>query len=171
MEYSCSADCCPTHFGLRAGIYTAHFTIYQPESRGEDVFCEDLPDAGNTLFVLDFLHGSLKDVAVDFRIIRDLDELGIFARWENIEAMTNLEERTVFYRQPALHPENRLQVEFPFAEKGAYIGIVTAPHPTKDIMYRSVFPFKVGFFNFWPWLFIPLAGLALLFYFRGVRSD
>ncbi len=151
---------------MEIGIYTAHFTIYQPESRGEDVFCEDLPEVDNTLFVLDFLHGSLKDVPVDFRIVRDLDELGIFARWEHIAAMTDLEQRTVFYQPPALHPDNKLQVEHRFLEKGAYIGVVTAPHPSKDIVYRAVFPFRVGAINWWLWLTPLLLLTALFFYFR-----
>ena len=156
---------------MEIGIYSAHFTIYQPEARGEDIFCEDLPEAANTLFVLDYLHGSLKDVPVDFRIIRDLDDLGIFARWEHVAAMTDLEQRTVFYQAASIRPENQLQAEHFFAEKGAYIGVVTAPHPTKDIVYRSVFPFRVGAVNWWLWI-MPLLLLAALFlYYRKQTND
>ncbi len=151
---------------MEIGIYSAHFSIYQPEDRGDDVFCEDLPMAGSTLFVMDYLHGSLRQVPVDFRIIRDLDDLGIFARWENVEAMTDLDARTVFYQSPVIKPENQLQVEHRFTESGAYIGIVTAPHPSKDIVYRAVFPFRVGLMPAWLWLFAPLLALVLFFCVR-----
>jgi hypothetical protein len=69
---------------IEIGLYTAHFTVYQPQDSGEEEFCEDLPAIGDTVFVLDYLHGSLKEVPVDLRIIRDEEELGIFARWDDL---------------------------------------------------------------------------------------
>ena len=147
---------------MEIGIYTAHFSIYQPEDHGEDLYCEDLPTAGLTLFVLDYLHGSLREVPVDFRIIRDLDGLGMFARWEHVEAMDDLEQRTVFYQSPQIKADNQLQVEHRFLEPGEYIGIVTAPHPSKDVVYRSVFPFKVGAWSAWWLLLVVIAVLSAL---------
>jgi hypothetical protein len=147
---------------IEIGLYTAHFTVYQSDTRGDEEFCEDLPDTGNTLFVLDYLHDSLKEVPLDFRIIRDSDELGIFARWEHVAAMTDLDSRTVFYQPPVIRADNQLTVEHLFAEPGWYIGVVTAPHPVKDIVYRAVFPFRVGRTPIWYWL-LPLMVLAGLF--------
>jgi hypothetical protein len=137
---------------IEIGLYTAHFTVYQPQDSGEEEFCEDLPAIGDTVFVLDYLHGSLKEVPVDLRIIRDEEELGIFARWENIEAMEDLEARTEYYQSPVVRPDNQLVVEHRFASPGAYIGVVTAPHPTRDIVYHAVFPFEVGRTSRWPWV-------------------
>jgi hypothetical protein len=153
---------------IEIGLYTAHFTVYQSDTSGEEEFCEDLPDTGRTLFVLDYLHGSMKEVPVDFRIIRDLDELGIFARWKNIQAIEDIDARTVFYQAPKVYPENQLQAEHTFLEPGWYIGVVTAPHPSKDISYNAVFPFKVGQVNLVPWLLLALAlAAAGFFYYRS----
>ena len=149
---------------MEIGIYTAHFSIFQPESSGGEVFCEDLPALGNTLFVMDYLHGSLSEVPVDFRIIRDVEKMGIFVRWKHIEAMTDLNERTMFYQPPVLRADNQLQVEHRFTEPGAYIGIVSAPHPSKNIVYRSVFPFRVAPPVSLRWWLLLLAALALLVY-------
>ncbi len=139
---------------IEIGIYTAHFTIYQSDSRGNKEFCEDLPDTGNTLFVLDYLHGSLKDVPVDFRIIRDDEGLGMFARWENIAAMDDIDAHTVFYQPPAVRASNRLTAGHNFLEAGRYIGVVSAPHPSKDLHYYAVFPFQVGRIDYSLWLLL-----------------
>lgn len=142
---------------IEFGIYTAHFTIYQTDSRGNTEFCEDLPDTGRTMFVMDYLHGDLDSVPVDFRIIRDTEDWGIFARWENIRQIEDIDSRTVYHQPGASRPDRRLTVEHDFTEPGAYIGIVTAPHPSKDLEYHAVFPFRVGKVN---WL---IPALALLF--------
>ena len=39
---------------ITIGFYDAHFTAYQPETSGNEEFCEDLPDDGQTIFVLDY---------------------------------------------------------------------------------------------------------------------
>lgn len=150
---------------IEIGIYTAHFTIYQSDTRGNEEFCEDLPDTGNSLFVLDYLHVGLKDVPVDFRIIRDLDDLGIFARWENIQAMTDIEARTVFYQPAVVRPDNQLTIEHDFLEAGGYIGVVSAPHPSKDKYYHAVFPFQVGRLDLSGWFMLMAVLLAAAAYF------
>ena len=129
---------------ITIGFYTAHFTAYQPETRGGEEFCEDLPDASQTVFVLDYLHGSLKQVPVDFRILRNMTDLGDFVRWEHLEALGDLTPHTVFYQRPQVRADERLAVEFRFPEAGEYIGVVTAGHPTNDSTYVAVFPFEVG---------------------------
>ena len=129
---------------IKIGFYDAHFTVYQPETRASKEFCEDLPDAGATQFVLDYLHKSLKKVPVDFRVIRDEDKIGRFARWEHVKDIPDIERRTVFYQQPVVRADGRLTIDLTFSDTGGYIGIVTAPHPSKDILYRAVFPFQVG---------------------------
>jgi hypothetical protein len=156
---------------IEFGIYTAHFTIYQTDSRDNQEFCEDLPDTGSTLFVMDYLHGDLDTVPVDFRIIRDTEDWGIFARWDNVRQIEDIDARTVFFQPGVVATEQQLTAEHDFREPGGYIGIVSAPHPSKDLHYHAVFPFQVGKVNWFGWmavLFLPLAGLA--WWWRS-RSD
>lgn len=141
---------------IEIGIYSAHFTIYQPDSSGNEEFCEDLPKLGNTLFVLDYLHTGLKDVPLDFRIIKDVEGWGIFARWDNISSIDDIDAHTVFYQPPTRQPQDSMTVEHNFLEAGGYIGIITAEHPSKPISYHAVFPFQVGRFNFTPWLLLAI---------------
>ena len=146
---------------IEFGIYTAHFTVYQTDSRGNEEFCEDLPDTGSTLFVMDYLHGDLDTVPVEFRIIRDTEDWGVFARWENVSQIADIDSRTVYHQPGSLRPEKRFTVEHDFVEPGGYIGIVTAPHPVKDLVYHAVFPFRVGEVNWVGWIVLLLATLAI----------
>ena len=122
----------------------AHFTVFQPDSRGADEFCEDIPDVTRSVFVMEYLHNLLSDMAVDFRIIRDVNQLGRYATWEDVQAMDDLEAVTVFYQQPVVEPGGFLRASHTFDEKGTYIGVVTADHPTEDRYYNAVFFFQVG---------------------------
>lgn len=153
---------------INIGFYDAHFTAYQPDAKGDTEFCEDLPVAGKAVFVLDYLHRSLKDVPVDFRIIRNVTGKGEFARENDIDALGNLDAATVFYAPPAVKSNGTLLVEHVFAERGEYIGIVTAGHPSNSNIYTAVFPFKVGASGVpWGWLgFLVALLLAGGFLFR-----
>lgn len=129
---------------IKIGFYDAHITTYQPETSGNTTFCGDLPDAGKTIFVLDYLHASMKEVPLDFRIIRDDTGLGRFVRWEDVVALGDLEKHTIYYHAPSVEVDASLTVEPTLPDAGRYIGIVTAGHPTNDTIYTAVFPFEVG---------------------------
>ena len=146
---------------MTIGFYTAHFTAYQPDTRGNEEFCEDLPDTGESIFVLDYLHDSLKEVPVDFRVIKDVTGLGSFANWEDVQKLDDIETYTVFYQPPLVRSDGSYRVSFAFAEQGEYIGVVTAGHPSKDVTYNSVFPFTVGRTAFPLW--IAFVVVAVLF--------
>jgi hypothetical protein len=153
-------------------FYSAHFTAYQPDSSGNEQFCEDLPDTGETIFVLDYLHNSLKEVPVDFRIIRDVTGLGRYAKLEQVQALEDIEEQTVFYQPPVVRPDASFKIEHDFTEEGAYIGIVSAGHPTNDSTYTAVFPFEVGARDFsylFPLILLLAAG-GYVFLRRSARS-
>lgn len=155
---------------ITIGFYTAHFTAYQPQTSGNTEFCEDLPDTGESIFVLDYLHGSLKEVPVDFRIIRDATGLGEFAQWEDVQGLADIDEHTVFYQPPVVRDSGTYRVTHSFDGKGDYIGIVTAGHPTNDSSYNSVFPFSVGRTNIpWPLIVFLLAVLALGAYLVNLK--
>ncbi len=129
---------------MHIDFYSARFTAYQPNTQGNEEFCEELPDTGLTVFVLDYLHPSLKLVPVDFRIIHNTTDQGPFALWDDVAKLGDLQPLTLFYQGPAIEGDASLQLEYEFSEPGAYIGIVTAGHPSNDQIYRSVFPFEVG---------------------------
>jgi len=129
---------------INIGFLTAHFTIYQPRSSGSEEFCEDIPALGETVFVMEYLHDFLQQMPVDFRIIRDEQDFGIYARWEDIQTITDLDAVTAFYQPPQIRAESELRVDYAFEEKGTYIGIVTAQHPDDGRVYNAVFYFQVG---------------------------
>lgn len=140
---------------IQFDFYSAHFSIFQPQTQQHREFCEDLPDVTESVFVLEYRHDSLRDVPVDFRIMRNTSELGRFVRWQNIEAMGDLDRETVFYQRSPARADGVLSILHTFTEPGDYVGIVSAPHPTLDQMYHAVFPFRVGlpwWQNRWLWL-------------------
>jgi hypothetical protein len=145
---------------ITLGFYEAHFTAYQPDTRGNEEFCRNLPDTGETIFVLDYLHDSMKLVPVDFRVIKDATGLGQFVRWEDVQKIASIEVVSVFYRPPEIEPNGSYRVQHNFLEAGDYIGIVTAGHPTSDKTYNAVFAFSVGKTNYPFWaLYLLVAGL------------
>ena len=143
-------------------FYTAHLTAYQPDSNDNEEFCQDIPGIGDTIFVFNYLHSSLNQVPVGFRIIKDVTGLGRFVRWEDLQRLDAIKSDTVFYQPPSIEADGSYQVRYNFAATGNYIGIVTAGHPSNGNTYRGVFPFSVGASNYPLWLlYVVLAGLAL----------
>lgn len=154
-------------------FYTAHFTAYQTDVSGNEQFCEDLPGTGTTLFVLDYLHSSLKEVPVDFRIIKNVTGMGEFVRLEHIEALDNIDQHTVFYRAPTVESNGSYQVEHLFAKAGEYVGIVSAGHPSNGKTYYAVFPFTVGILRLDYWAaiaFFLAVGLFAYIMFKRSRT-
>ena len=166
---------------IKVGYLEAHFKIYLPRSYQREEFCEDLPEATESVFVMEYGHDGLKDMLIDFRIIRDVTGLGRFTRQSDIEQIENLEAATVLHQPAAIDPDVFTAVQY-FEEPGWYIGIVTATSPDKKQVNTAVFPFEVGFtgFGYWPLLIVVLAALQLFFWatngtlsrWRGrVRTD
>jgi len=96
---------------MHIDFYSARFTAYQPETSGNQEFCEDLPETGLTLFVLDYLHPSLKDVPVDFRIIRNDTDQDNFATWDDVAKLGDLQPLTLFYQSPRIEADASLELE------------------------------------------------------------
>ena len=152
---------------LRMGFLQAHFTLHQPESRGSEEFCEDLPDVGSSLFVVEYLHDMMKEMPIDFRIIRDEQGFGIFANWEDVASIADLEAQTVLHRVLAPQPAGVLALRHTFEQPGGYIGIVVAENPDNGKAYNAVFYFAVGNAGYgWIPLFVGLVVTAqLIFWF------
>jgi len=136
---------------IKIAYLRAHFRVYQPLTGRDEQYCEDLPEATESIFVMEYLHDALRETPIDFRIIRDVTGKGRFARWDDVQKITDLEAVTVFY-QPTLIEPDVFTVVHDFADEGDYIGIVSATPPGTGSMQTAVFPFAVGFtgFGYWP---------------------
>jgi hypothetical protein len=145
-------------------FYSAHFTAYQPTNHGNKQFCQELPDTGPTIFVLDYLHKSLKDVPVSFRIIHDVTGQGSFVKLKHVEKIQDIERHTVFYQPAVIRADASLKIEHDFTAEGRYVGIITAGHPNNDMVYTAVFPFEIGgsSYGFLLLLILLLAVIAFL---------
>ncbi|MFL2840801.1 MAG: hypothetical protein ACJ0BT_03080 [Pseudohongiellaceae bacterium] len=152
---------------IQIGFYRAHFKIFQPATSGAQEFCEDIPDSGGSIFVMEYLHQELGNVPIDFRIIRNVTGLGLFARLQDMLDIKDIEAATVFYQEPVIESEV-FTVIHEFQKSGDYMGIVTARHPETAQLYTAVFPFQVGYtgFGLLP-LFIVLVILTQLVYWKS----
>jgi hypothetical protein len=122
----------------------AHFTVFQPETSESTEYCEDIPNVTRSVFVMEYLHDLLTEMVLDFRIVRDVNDVGRFASWKDIEAIDDLEAATVFYEAARMEEGGFYRTSYEFLEKGTYIGVFTADHPTEDRNYNAVFYFRVG---------------------------
>ena len=138
---------------IKVNYLRAHFKIYQPRVTGHEQFCEDLPAASESVFVMEYMHDALQTMPVDFRIIRDVTGKGRFARMEHVEAIEDLDAATVFHKAAVLEPDV-YAVTHTFEEEGDFIGIVSARNTESNVVYAAVFPFEVGFtgWGYWPLL-------------------
>ena len=73
-----------------------------------------------------------------------MNNVGRYASWEDIEAIEDLSAATVFYQPPRIEEGGFFRTSHDFTERGTYIGVVTANHPTEDRNYNAVFYFRVG---------------------------
>lgn len=149
---------------IKLGTYKAHFTGYLPKTRATQEFCEDIPAVGESVFVIDYISDELRDMEMDFRIIRDVKDIGVTATYEDLGGEEAIKAASIFYKEPQVYPRGVFNVRYPFNEEGGYIGIVNVHHVETGLQYRSVFPFSVG---------KPMYGkyvvyFALLFAFCGV---
>jgi hypothetical protein len=147
---------------IRIGYFTAHFKIFQPQLSREKEFCEDLPRAGESVFVMDYVHQGLAAVPIEFRIIRNTTGLGRFARVADVQALGDLDPLTVFHQEPVIE-RGVFTVLHEFPDTGEFLGIVSVRNPENGALYEAVFPFSVGYndWGLWP-LIVVLAALAQL---------
>ncbi len=146
---------------LRVGRYLMHFVGYQPDSsNATKEFCEDIPETGATIIVLDYIDDALRDLPTEVRVIRDTGD------------ESNLEAVSVFHLPAKVYPSGSLSLEHNFKEGGRYVGLVTVHGPEK---YVSRFPFSVGKPSF-KWLQIVgaivviAAGAALYWFAQRQRA-
>ena len=155
---------------IKVNYLSAHFKIYQPGVAEHTQYCEDLPVAAESVFVMEYQHQLLSKMLVDFRIIRDVTGKGRFARIADVNAIDDIDSATVYYQPPAIEPDVYL-VNYEFEEEGDFIGIVSATHPVTGRIYAAVFPFEVGFtgLGYWPFFIGMLVLIQLQFLFMSGR--
>lgn len=162
---------------MTIGTYKAHFTGYQPQVRASQEFCEDIPVVAESIIVLDFISRPLRDMLIDFRVVRDVNEVGVKATIDDLGSAEDIERATMFRRPPERFPRGSVDVAIEFTEPGQYIGILTATDEGTDVRreYVSVFPFSVGVTNWWArlkWIIAPLLlGAVLLFWTTRSRDS
>ena len=156
---------------LKMGFLQAHFTLYLPDTRGSDEFCEEVPDTGRALFVVEYLHEMMKEMPIEFRIVRDDQGFGIFANRDDVNSIPDLEAQTVFHRPLAPEPTGWVTVSHTFEDPGGFIGVVVAENTANGKVYNSVFYFEVGDagYGYIP-LFVALIVAAQLLFFASTGS-
>lgn len=130
---------------LKAGPYIMHFTGFQPKQSQSEEFCEDIPNVGSAIIVLDYIDKPLRDMAVDFRIIEDVDNIGNYATIDDLGSDSDIEQNTVYYLPSKLRRSGSFNVEYNFTEPGRFIGMVKVDDIPNGNEYTSVFPFGVGY--------------------------
>lgn len=132
---------------LKIGPDIMFFTGYQPQnSRGE--FCDDIPNTGQTVVVLDMQETELRDMLTEIRFIKDD---GTHTKMNGLPFLTDaelsspqvLDPVTIAYVAPKTYPTGTLNFEHTFPEYGKFIGIVTVKNGHGQT-YVSQFPFAVG---------------------------
>lgn len=149
---------------IKIGYFIAHFKVYLPDSRGHEDFCEDLPEAGNGVFVMEYLNDKLNHVPIEFRIIRNVTSMGRFTNWDDVAAIDDLDAVTVMHAAPEQHAD-LFTILYRFDGEGEYVGIVHVGPDADGRMHRAVFPFAVGYTDYGYWVYVVVALLAIQLYY------
>ena len=132
---------------LRIGPDIMFFTGYQPQNSREE-FCDDVPNAGQTVVALDMQDTELRAMLTEIRLIKDD---GTHTRMNGLPVLSDaelaskelLDPVTIAYFPPRQYPTGTLTFEHTFPENGKFIGIVTVRNEHGQT-YVSQFPFAVG---------------------------
>lgn len=136
---------------LQLGKYAMHFVGYQPQATGSKEFCEDIPEVGPTVVVLDAIDADLREMPIEVRIIRVPGKKG------------DAEAVTVLHLLPQLYPTGSITFEHKFDQPGKFVGLVMAGEKGEHV---SRFPFSVAgsksnYEKYLLILVVPLFGFAL----------
>ena len=115
---------------LAVGPYFMHFTGYQPSSAGNQEFCEDIPNTGQTIMVLDSIDDILREMEIEIRVIQDVPG-GVDPQGDD-----------VIYQPFRNNSRGSITVMHNFEQKGPFVGLVSARRG--DEQYTARFPFSVG---------------------------
>lgn len=150
----------------------AHFTGYQPEKRATQEFCENIPELGRSIIVVDFVSSALRGLDVEFRVLNDVKGLESRGRYEDLGTPADIDAATLVSLPSQRYPRGTLTFEHTFDTPGWYIGMLTARDPVSGKEMHSVFPFMVGMSHAWRYVpaFVLVLGLACLAYWLSGRK-
>jgi len=148
---------------LTIGPYNMHFTGYQPDNSRNKEFCEDIPETGRTVVVLDYMEDALRPLPTEVRVIRDTG------------SEQDLQALTVLHIPAKVYPGGSINFEYTFDKPGKFVGLVTVGDKQGLV---SRFPFSVGETKI-PlppgYFMIAFAGIAvvgtIIFFLRGRRKS
>lgn len=146
---------------LSLGTYRMHFTGYQPETSGAEEFCEDIPETGTAVIVLDAIDDALRSIPLEVRILKDTQGLGNDAKMEELGDAAAIEAATVARLESAVHATGSSTLQYAFPEAGRFIGLVRA-QPAVGGEVVAVFPFAVGGGSSQWWIYGVVVLLALV---------
>lgn len=118
---------------LNLGPNKILFSGYQPNSRGNTKFCDDVPDTGKTVIVLDLADQVLRQIAIGIKFVKNVDIIGD----------PDKDGRTVFEVPSQVYSGGTMRVDHTFPADGFFVGIVTGKTPQGE-SYIARFPFAVG---------------------------
>lgn len=116
---------------LTLGQYSMHFTGYQPSKSGNKEFCEDIPATGQTIFVLDAIDESLRNMPIEVKIVPDSGD----------GSVAGSNQAPVMRIVPRIYKTGSVSFEYNFDRPGKYVGIVSTGDNGEIV---SRFPFSVA---------------------------
>ncbi len=158
---------------IKIDRYKAHFTGYLPKERATQEFCEDIPVATQSVFVIDFISDELRAMELDFRIIKDVNDIGVTASLADLGGDEAIKKASIYYAEPMQYHKGVMNVRHNFISNGNFIGIVNAHHLETGLKYTSVFPFSVGEFRYGMYIkyYLALFMACGLFLYAGGRQS
>jgi len=118
---------------LYIGPDYAYFSAYDPQ-KPRKRYCEEAPRTGVTVFAIDFAQSEMREMKVDFRILRDIGE--------NADPAA-IEAATLAHAPSKTYPAGSLSLAYDFKEPGEYAGLVTVDGPHGE-HWAAYFPFTVA---------------------------
>jgi hypothetical protein len=124
---------------MRIGRMFMHFTGYQPQSSRAE-FCQDIPEVGRAIIVLDMVDKELRDMPISFEVVRTTESGPIpdFDAVDRKNVIIKLDRKT--------YPNGSIKADMTFTEPGNYVGMVMTDIGTPVM---ATFPFAVGQSSFW----------------------
>lgn len=119
---------------MKIGPDTMSFSGYQP-LKSKEQFCEDIPDVGPTITVLDAQQDELRDMVLEIRILRNVGQK---------DDNEDMDANTEYYVAPRKYKSGTLNLEHNFRKNGKFIGLVKAISDNGKKKFVSRFPFSVG---------------------------
>ncbi|RTL80508.1 MAG: hypothetical protein EKK29_19115 [Hyphomicrobiales bacterium] len=111
------------------------FTFYQPlKSRNQ--FCQEIPETGPTIIVIDSMQDELRDMTIELRLIKATGSIDSEMMWNEKSVEASL--------PPTKFNSGTITYEHNFLERGKYAVLIRAKGENGSKEYNSTFEFTVG---------------------------